>query len=263
MDKVIALRKQLRELKGVLVAYSGGVDSTFLLSEARNVLGEKVIACTNATSSTPKRQLEIAQRITRQLGIRHRIIHAEELQVKEYAANPANRCYFCKNSLYANLKRIAQEEGIPNVLDGTNADDLKEFRPGRKAAEEHGIKSPLAELGFTKNEIREYSKENDLPTWNMPASPCLASRIQHGTPIQKNQLIAVDEAEEFIRSKGMPIVRVRMLGHEARIEVPKQDVKKVIEHQSHVKKLLEKIGITRVSVNPEGYCSGSMNEALT
>jgi uncharacterized protein len=223
-EKYQSLRERIASLESCVVAFSGGVDSTLVLKVAHDVLAGRVIAVTALSESLPGGELEDAEDLARSIGARHVVLRTFETQNPDYLANGANRCYFCKTEMYARVKSFAAGEGISAVLDGLNLDDLQDRRPGRAAAIEHGVNSPLVEASLSKSEVRELSRQMDLPTWDKPALACLSSRIPHGTPITLQSLTQVDRAEAFLKKLGVRQVRVRHHGETASIEVEPRDV---------------------------------------
>ena len=254
--------------KKVIVAYSGGVDSSFLLKCCVDFLGQdQTIAVTAVSPTYTQKELQTAREIARGLGIIHKIIHTSEVDDPNFKANPENRCYYCKSELFSHLQLLAKKEGVSFVLDGTNADDLKDYRPGSLAKKELGIKSPLAEVNFTKEEIRSASKKLGLVTWDAPQMSCLASRFAYGQEIGLEDLSRIEKAEDYIRGLGFKMVRLRhyKLADEtllARLEVDAQDIEKVTSHKSQVTSHLKGLGYNYVTLDLEGYRSGSMNEGL-
>lgn len=266
------LKKKLDRLAGILrayrkalVAFSGGVDSSFLLKCCRDYLGqENVLAVTAVSSTYTKKELAAAKDIAGELGASHRVIHTNEVEDPNFKANPQNRCYYCKSELFSKLQEMAGKEGIKFVLDATNADDLKDYRPGSLAKKECGVHSPLAEAGLGKKEIRQLSKELGLKTWDAPQAACLASRFAYGQEIKIEDLARVEAAEDFIRSLGFKMVRLRhyQLPDKtllARVEVGAQDIERVASRKSQVASKLKKLGYNYVTLDLEGYRSGSMN----
>ena len=251
--KLQKLRDVIASRASCVVAFSGGVDSTLVLKVAREVLGEQVIAVTALSESLPSGELEEARELAGAIGARHVVLRTFETSDKNYLANAANRCYFCKTEMYARIGEFARTNGIGAVLDGLNVDDLSDRRPGRAAAIEHGVISPLVEAKLTKSEVRELSRQFDLPTWDKPALACLSSRIPHGTPITLQSLSQVDRAETFLKSLGVRQVRVRHHQQIARIEVEPSDFSLLHEHRGQIETRLEQLGFLRIEIDPEGY----------
>jgi uncharacterized protein len=265
MCKLSKLKELLESLGSVVIAYSGGADSTFLLKVAVDALGRKNVLAVTARSETyPLREFREARECARQIGARHKIINTSELAIKGFKNNPVNRCYYCKKELFSKLKKIAKIEELRHCIDGTNYDDLKDVRYGRVAAGELGVKSPLVEAKITKRDIRRFSKAMGLRTWDKPPFACLASRFPHKTRITREKLSAVDKAEEFLRGLGARQVRVRHHGNLARIEVYPEDIKKLTapKNSGRINQRFSKLGFTYVAVDLAGYRTGSMNPAL-
>ncbi len=261
--KFEALIALLKEMESAVLAFSGGVDSTLLL-KALKISGIRTLAVTGVSETMPGRDLERALSFVRAEGVAHSEIKTDELLIEEFVSNPPDRCFFCKDELFKKLKDIAGTGGYAFVLDGTNADDLLDYRPGRRAVALHGVRSPLAETGFTKNEIREISKELGLATWDDPSSPCLSSRFPYGQRITIESLSRVEKAEELIRLFGIEEVRVRDHGDIARIEVREKDMDRLMhpENRKLIAERLKELGYLFVSLDLEGYKSGSMNRVL-
>lgn len=260
--KMENLKDKLRRMGRVVIAFSGGVDSTFLVKVAYEVLGKNVIAVTAASSTYPKTELEEAKRLARLIGVRHIIVNSEETEVENFKQNPPNRCYYCKKELFSRLKEIAKKEKINYVLDGTNYDDLTDFRPGMKALRELNIISPLKDAKLTKEDIRNLSKLMNLDTWDKPACACLASRFPYGIRITKERLDRVEKAEAVIRNLGIRQLRVRYHNEIARIEVNKKDMQLLLEHSDSIVKKFKELGFIYVTLDMEGYRTGSLNEVL-
>ncbi len=257
--KFEALRERLRELESVAIAYSGGVDSTLVLQVAADVLHERAVAVTALSPSFPSDDLESAKRVARQVGVRHVILETHEVEDARYLENTPRRCYFCKTEMYTALGAFARANKLRYVVDGLNEDDRTDRRPGRQAALEHGVRSPLAEVHLTKSEIRALSRELGLPTWDKPAMACLSSRVPFGTPITGTVLAQIDAAESFIRRLGIRQVRVRHHNRIARLEVEPEDLPRVIEHREAIVGELKALGYTFVALDLEGYHTGSLN----
>lgn len=264
-QKYETLKNCLVSLKRVLIAFSGGVDSTFLVKVAVDTLGrENVLAVTACSSTYPSREREEAVNFAKQGHILHDVITSEELDIAEFRNNPINRCYFCKKELFGKLKQLAESKGYNYVADGSNLDDNLDFRPGQQAARELGVVSPLREAGLTKDEIRGLSKELGLSTWNKPALACLSSRFPYGESISEGKLRAVEEAENFLKDLGFRQLRVRHHGNIARIELEAAESPRLFANGLSLKIInkLKNLGFTYVTLDLEGYRTGSMNEVL-
>ncbi|AGB19448.1 ATP-dependent sacrificial sulfur transferase LarE [Thermoanaerobacterium thermosaccharolyticum] len=264
-EKYENLKKYIKELGSVVVAFSGGVDSTFLTKVCYDVLKDKVMAVTATSSTYPEREFKEAIKLAEEIGVKHKIIRSEELEIEGFSKNPINRCYYCKSELFSKLKKVADEEGMKYVLDGTNADDQGDFRPGRRAAKELGVKSPLLECGFTKEDIREMSLKLGLPTWNKPAYACLSSRFPYGEEITSQKLSMVERAEDYLLKLGFVGFRVRHHGDIARIELRKDQINRMLNEdiRKDVVAKLKEIGFKYVAIDLEGYRTGSMNEVVS
>jgi uncharacterized protein len=226
------LRSLLSEMRTVLLAYSGGVDSSVLLKAAAETLGQNLIAVTAVSETYPAEELHLAKQFTASLGVRHRILQTEELGKEEFSRNAEDRCYHCKHELFGKLRQIAESEGIPWILDGSNTDDQRDFRPGRRAASEFSVRSPLAESGLSKQEIRDLARRLNLPMWDKPSLACLSSRIPYGTPITSALVKNIQAAEDVVRSLGIRQVRVRHHGDTARIEVDREDLIRLVSEDA-------------------------------
>lgn len=264
-EKYENLKKYIKELGSAVIAFSGGVDSTFLAKVCKDVLNDSCLAVTATSSTYPEREFKEALELAKEIGIRHKIIKSEELEIEGFSKNPIDRCYYCKSELFSKLKKVADDEGIEYVLDGTNADDTGDFRPGRRAAKELGVKSPLLECGFTKDDIREMSKRLGLPTWNKPAYACLSSRFPYGQEITSEKLSMVEKSEEYLLNLGFVGFRVRHHGDIARIELNPDQINMMLDENIRKKVVskLKEIGFKYVSLDLEGYRTGSMNEAIS
>lgn len=260
-DKYARLAGILRECGSVCIGYSGGVDSVFLARVAVEVLGaENVLAVTGRSASYPAVQLEMALECVRRFGIPHEEIETDEMSDPNYVSNPSNRCYFCKTELWSKLTTLAAERGYAVVLDGSNADDVGDHRPGMRAAKEQRVRSPLLEAGLTKAEIRELSRRLGLPTWDQPAAPCLSSRLPYGLAVTPERLRQVEAAEEAMRRRGFREFRVRHHGDAARLEVAAQEMARALEHAAGIAAELRSVGFGRVLLDVEGYRRGALNE---
>ena len=264
-EKYEILKNNMKKRGSAAIAFSGGVDSTFLVKVAHEVLGDKMIAVTATSSTYPERELKEAIKYAKDMGVKHLIISSEELDIEGFASNPTNRCYYCKKELFTKINAIAKENGVQYVFDGSNIDDDGDYRPGMQAARELEVISPLKEAKLTKDDIRELSKELGLPTWNKPAFACLSSRFPYGIEITAPKLKMVDEAEQFLLDMGIRQVRVRHHGEIARIEVaPEERVQFFdVEVMDRIGEQFKKIGFTYVTLDMLGYRTGSMNEVLT
>jgi pyridinium-3,5-biscarboxylic acid mononucleotide sulfurtransferase len=260
--KILKLREILRRMQRVLIAYSGGADSTLLLKVARDTLGDKVLAVSADSLSYPSRELAAAKKMARLLGARHKILKTAEFQDRRFVSNPKERCYFCKRELFTKLKKIAASRGIDFVLDGSILSDRSDFRPGAQAKKELGIRSPLEEAGFTKDDVRRQSKRFGLSTWDKPAQACLASRVPYGTELRPAILKRIQEAEGYLSKIGFRQSRVRHYNGLCRIEVLKSDMPKLIGKSSLIAGRLKKLGYNYITVDLEGYRTGSINEVM-
>jgi pyridinium-3,5-biscarboxylic acid mononucleotide sulfurtransferase len=263
MMKIKKLKKILKDMRSVVVAYSGGLDSTFLLKAAVDSLGrENVLAVTARSESYPAAEYKEAVRIAKKIGARHVTINTKELEIKHFKSNPVNRCYYCKKELFKKLDILRRKHKMSYLLDGTNYDDLKDVRYGRFAAKELGVRSPLLDAKLTKADIRKYSKGLKLPTWNKPAFACLASRFPFHSSITAKDLKRIDSAESYLRELGFRQVRVRLHKDIARIELLSGDQSKAIRLKEKITDKLKKLGFIYVTLDLAGYRTGSMHEAV-
>lgn len=264
-QKFDRLKNILKELGSVAIAYSGGVDSTFLLKVSKDVLNDNVIAVTAKSSTYPEREFNEARKFVGQFGAKHIVIISEELEIEGFAKNPVNRCYYCKKELFTKIWKVAKENGINYVLDGSNFDDIGDFRPGMKAAKELSVVSPLKASELTKKDIRELSKRLNIPTWNKPSFACLSSRFPYGNEITVEKLSMVEKAEQLLMDMGFRQLRVRHHGDIARIEVASEERVKFFDASimDKVGKELQELGFKYVTLDMLGYRTGSMNEVLS
>ena len=262
--KIAKVRNILKDMDSVLVAFSGGVDSTLLLKVAQDVLGDRILAVTATSPTYPKKEEKEARSIAKKLKVNHRCIKTHELDNEQFIRNPSNRCYFCKKELFSRLKLIAEQEGYKHIIEASNRDDENDFRPGLQALKELAIRSPLREAGFTKKEVRQLSKKLKLPTFDKPSLACLASRFPYGQVIDHTKLSMVEQAEAYLHTLNFKQCRVRHHDSIARIEVDQKDLKRFIDPKvrARVNKKCKKLGFIYSTLDLEGYRSGSMNEPL-
>lgn len=258
------LQEILAGYESVLVAFSGGVDSAYLAIAAQQALGSRALAVTADSPSYPENHRKLALSIVGSFGFNHELIQTEELERPEYRANPANRCYYCKDELYGQLKKLAVERGLAVVIDGNNADDRGDYRPGRQAAREHGVRSPLDEADLTKEEIRVLAREAGLESWNEPASACLSSRVPYGHEVSNEVLRQIEQAESAVRELGFRVFRVRHHDTVARLEIARSEMARALEPEvsARITTALKALGYQYVSLDLQGYRLGSLNEAL-
>ena len=263
--KLRDLVKKIEKMEKVLVAFSGGNDSTFLLKLCVDVLGrENVVAVTGKSEIHNNEDIEEAKKIAKSMNVKHYIVPIEILKYKTFSSNPPARCYFCKSKVYSKFRELADKKNIKYILDGSNKDDVLDFRPGRKAAEEKKVTSPLLEVGLTKEELRRFSRERNITTWSKPSQACLASRIPYGKKITREKINMVTKAEQALKNLGFETVRVRFHEKLAKIEVDKNDIEKFLKNttRKEVTDKLKKIGFSWICLDLEGYKSGSMNKEL-
>jgi uncharacterized protein len=261
-EKMDLLKQTITEMESVVVAYSGGVDSTLLVKVAHDCLDERAVAVTAISASLPTQERIEAEAIVQQIGARYAVLQSQETNDPNYLANTPERCFFCKSETFDLLSKYAKDHGFNYILDGTNADDVGDHRPGRKAAKKYGIRSPLQELGFTKADIREAARQFGLPNWDKPAAACLSSRIPYGTSITLPVLSQVEHAEEFLHKLGLRQLRVRHHDTIARIEVDEKDFPILFKNNQEIVKYFKKLGYTYITVDLAGFRTGSMNEVI-
>lgn len=264
-SKYAILQSLIGEMESVAIGYSGGVDSTLLLKVAVDVLGENAVAMIGRSETYPTREFEEAVKIAESIGARYIVVDTEETDIIKFKENPVNRCYFCKTELFGKLEEIARRNGLKWIADGTITDDVGDFRPGMKAKSEKNVRSPLLEAGFSKAEVRELSKHLGLPTWDKPAFACLSSRFPYGMGITKENLTKVDNAETFLRDEGFRFFRVRFHDERtARIEVGKEEIARLLDGDLRERLVnhLKQLGFTYVTLDLQGYRTGSMNEVV-
>ncbi|MCX7745614.1 MAG: ATP-dependent sacrificial sulfur transferase LarE [Clostridia bacterium] len=263
-EKLNQLKEQLQKMEGLVIGFSGGVDSTFLLKVAHEVLGDRAIAVTARSSMYPEREYMEAVEFVKKLNIKQIVIVSEELDIEGFSDNPVDRCYYCKNQLFTKISEIAAQNNIKYIADGSNVDDLGDYRPGMKALKELGVISPLREAGFTKEDIRVLSREMGLPTWDKQPFACLASRFPYGNKITEEKLVMIDKAEQYLMDLGFKHLRVRCHGDIARIEVSPSERRKMFNEElmDQIYGQFKKLGFQYTSLDLKGYRTGSMNEVI-
>lgn len=264
-QKETCARNFIRDCESAIIAFSGGVDSALVLFLAHQELGERALGVTAHSASVPAREREAAEQFARGIGARHLVVETGEVDLPDYQKNPSNRCFYCKTELYTHLIQVAQEEGCSTILNGTNCDDLGDYRPGLNAADDFKVRSPLVEAGMTKQDVRALSRKLGLPLWEKPASPCLASRIPYGQEVTREKLLMVEQAEDYLLSLGYRELRVRHFGSTARIELPVHEMESLRESsqwQETVQRLTQ-IGFKEVELDEEGFRSGKLNASVT
>ena len=262
--KLARMRAILAPMRSVIVAFSGGVDSTFVLKVAYDTIGDRVLALTTTSPTMPDEDRESALTMAQVIGARHLIVESNELEIPGYSANPLNRCYLCKHNLFTVCEAKAAELGIDNIVDGLNLDDLHDYRPGMQAASEKRVRHPLVEAELSKAEIRELSRSMRLPTWDRPASPCLSSRFPYGTEITPEGLAKVAAGERILHAMGFKVARVRFHGEVARLELERSEIARIFETEIRdtVDREFKKIGFRFVAIDLKGFRSGSLNEGV-
>ncbi len=259
-QKYEKLQAEIEKLDSAIVAFSGGIDSALVLKVAYGILGDNVIAVTADSPSLPRKELGEAKKIAKEIGARHLIINTQEAENEDYLKNPSNRCYYCKTELYEKLKCISKKLGIRNIINGTNFDDLNDYRPGLQAADEHGVISPLKDSKLTKNDVRELARRLNLKIWDKPSAPCLSSRVPYGQGITLKKLRMVEEAEGFLKDFGIRELRVRHFGKIARIEVKEEDKAIVDQNLKLINKKFSRIGFNEITIS--NFKSGNLNIIL-
>ena len=263
-EKYEKLKSLFREMDSVAVAYSGGVDSALVLAVAHSVLNGNTLAVTGRSASLAQRELQAATDLAKTLGVEHCVIDTEEVASPDYAANPVNRCYYCKSELYSQLQKIADQRHLKTIVNGTNVGDLGDHRPGLESAREANVRSPLCEAGFSKLDVRDLARQLGLPVWDKPAMPCLSSRIPYEQAVTPEKLKMIEQAEDFLIAYGFTQLRVRHYGESARIELPIEDLPRFYKENlfEPVHQRFLAIGFKQVTVDPEGFRSGRLNEAV-
>jgi uncharacterized protein len=263
-EKLRRLGEIFHPMRSVIVAFSGGVDSTFVLKVAHDAIGDRVLALTTTSPTMPDQDRLTALEMAQRIGARHLVVDSNELEIPGYAQNPLNRCYLCKHNLFTVCEAKARDLAIDEIVDGLNLDDLNDYRPGIQAATEKRVRHPLVEAQLTKAEVRELSRAVDLPTWDRPASPCLSSRFPYGTEITLDGLRKVEQGEQLLHAMGFRVARVRYHGDVARLEVESSEIPRLLEAQvrDEIDKALKKLGFRFVTIDLKGFRSGSLNEGI-